>query len=182
MTNTHHHHQSDQPTPGFDRRTSEQHSDGHGDHGSSHSEHGANGGHDKHAGHSPAMFRDRFWLSFVLTIPVVFYSTMVQEWFGYTAPSFQGSDWIAPVLGTSIFVYGGTPFLKGAVGEARDRQPGMMLLIGMAISVAFVASRSCCSVTGWRCEPSNRPVERSPRSPNSCPMKPSGSSTAGYRR
>ena len=147
MTNTQHRHQSDQPASAVGSRTSERHPDGHGDHGSSHSGHGANGGHDKHAGHSPAMFRDRFWLSFVLTIPVVFYSTMVQEWFGYTAPSFPGSGWIAPVLGMLIFVYGGTPFLKGAVAEARDRQPGMMLLIGMAISVAFVASMA--TTLGW---------------------------------
>jgi Cu2+-exporting ATPase len=147
MTNTQHHDQSDQPIPGLDRPVSEQHPDGHGDHDSVHDGHDANGSHDKHAGHSPAMFRDRFWLSFVLTIPVVFYSTMVQEWFGYTAPSFPGSDWIAPVLGTLIFIYGGSPFLKGAVAEARDRQPGMMLLIGMAISVAFVASTA--TTLGW---------------------------------
>jgi Cu2+-exporting ATPase len=112
-----------------------------------HDGHDESGGHDKHAGHSPAMFRDRFWLSFILTIPVVFFSSMVQEWFGYTAPTFPGSDWIAPVLGTLIFVYGGTPFLKGAVNEARDRQPGMMLLIGMAITVAFVASAA--TTFGW---------------------------------
>lgn len=107
----------------------------------------AGGGHDKHAGHSVAMFRDRFWLSLFLTLPVVFFSEMIQDWFGYTAPSFPGSDWIAPVLGTVIFVYGGAPFLKGAVQEARDRQPGMMLLIGMAITVAFVASAA--TTFGW---------------------------------
>ena len=112
--------------------------DGDGDHG---------GGHDKHAGHSVAMFRDRFWLSLALTIPVVFYSEMIQEWFGYTAPDFPGSDWLAPVLGTAIFIYGGSPFLKGAVQEAGDRQPGMMLLIGMAITVAFVASAA--TTLGW---------------------------------
>lgn len=100
----------------------------------------ASGGHDKHAGHSVTMFRGRFWLSFALTLPVFFFSKMVQGWFGYTAPTFGGSDWIAPVLGTAIFVYGGSPFLKGAVQEIRDRQPGMMLLIGMAITVAYVAS------------------------------------------
>ncbi len=110
------------------------HGGGHGD------EHGHGGGHDKHEGHSVAMFRDRFWLSFALTVPVLFFSETIQDWFGYTAPVFPGSDWIAPVLGTVIFVYGGSPFLKGAVNEARDRQPGMMLLIGMAIVVAFVAS------------------------------------------
>ena len=86
------------------------------------------------------MFRDRFWLSLVLSVPVVLYSHMVQEWFGYTAPQIPGHAWIAPVLGTAIFVYGGWPFLAGAVQESRDRQPGMMLLIGTAITVAFVAS------------------------------------------
>jgi Cu2+-exporting ATPase len=103
--------------------------------------------HDKHEGHSVAMFRDRFWLSFALTLPVVFFSETVQGWLGYTAPSFPGSDWVSPLLGTAIFVYGGTPFLKGAVREARDRLPGMMLLIGMAITVAFVAS--VATTFGW---------------------------------
>ena len=117
----------------------------HGDHPAADSGHG--GAHDKHAGHSIAMFRDRFWLSLLLTLPVVFFSEMIQEWFGYTAPTFPGSDWVAPVLGTFIFVYGGSPFLKGAVGELRDRQPGMMLLIGMAIVVAFVASAA--TTFGW---------------------------------
>ena len=105
------------------------------------------GGHDKHAGHSIAMFRDRFWLSLVLTLPIVFYSEMIQEWFGYSAPMFPGSEWVAPVLGTVIFFYGGLPFLKGAVQEAGDRQPGMMLLIGMAITVAFFASAA--TTLGW---------------------------------
>jgi Cu2+-exporting ATPase len=93
------------------------------------------------------MFRDRFWWSLVLTLPVIFFSDMVQEWFGYTAPTFPGSNWISPILGTVIFVYGGAPFLKGAVSEMRDRQPGMMLLIGMAITVAFVASAA--TTFGW---------------------------------
>jgi Cu2+-exporting ATPase len=86
------------------------------------------------------MFRDRFWISLLLTIPVVYFSEMIQEWFGYSAVTFPGSELVAPLLGTVIFVYGGSPFLKGAVGEIRDRQPGMMLLIGMAIIVAFLAS------------------------------------------
>ena len=96
--------------------------------------------HDRHAGHSPQMFRDRFWLAFLLTIPVVLYSTEVQEWLGYTAPAFPGSTWIPPVLGTAVFLYGGLVILRGAVGELRDRQPGMMTLISLAITVAFVAS------------------------------------------
>ncbi len=96
--------------------------------------------HDKHAGHNPAMFRDRFWLTLSLTLPVVYFSHMFQELLGYSAPHFPGSTWVAPVLGTIIFVYGGSPFLIGAFHEARARQPGMMLLIGLAITVAFVAS------------------------------------------
>jgi Cu2+-exporting ATPase len=119
------------------------------EHGSQHHDdhHGDHSGHDKHAGHSVAMFRDRFWLSLALTVPVVYFSEMIQEWFGYTAPTFPGSDWVAPALGTFIFFYGGSPFLKGAGQEARDRQPGMMLLIGMAITVAYVASAA--TTFGW---------------------------------
>ncbi|MGH8942504.1 MAG: copper-translocating P-type ATPase [Acidimicrobiia bacterium] len=93
------------------------------------------------------MFRDRFWLSLALTIPLVFYSPMIQGWFGYAAPEFPGSEWIGPVLGTVIFIYGGMPFLRGAVQEVRDRQPGMMLLIGMAITVAYLASLA--TTFGW---------------------------------
>lgn len=97
------------------------------------------GGHGRHADHA-AQFRDRFWLTLALTVPVVLFSEMFQRILGYTAPSFPGSDWVSPALGTVIFVYGGWPFLTGAVSELRRRQPGMMLLIGLAISVAFVAS------------------------------------------
>src|SRR5262245_3480185 len=82
--------------------------------------------HDRHAGHSVAMFRDKFWLSFALTIPVVVWSSEVQHWLGYTAPNFPGSAFIPAILGTFIFLYGGPVFLRGAVGELADRQPGMM--------------------------------------------------------
>ena len=111
------------------------------------SHHAHESGHDKHAGHSVAMFRDRFWLSLALTLPVIFFSRMIQEWFGYTAPTFPGSAWLSLVLGTVIFIYGGSPFLRGAVQEVKDRQPGMMLLIGMAITVAFLASLA--TTFGW---------------------------------
>src|SRR5690606_7591449 len=110
---------------------------GHIEHG--HAGHGDHAGHGAHGDHA-AQFRDRFWVSLALSLPVVFFSPMVQMWFGYTAPTFPGSAWVAPVLGTVVFVYGGWPFLTGAVQEARARQPGMMLLIGMAITVAFLAS------------------------------------------
>jgi P-type Cu2+ transporter len=98
------------------------------------------GSHDRHAGHSVAMFRDKFCLSFALTIPVVFWSTDVQHWLGYTAPSFPGSKVIPAILGTVVFVYGGLVFVRGAWGELADRKPGMMTLISLAIVVAFGTS------------------------------------------
>jgi Cu2+-exporting ATPase len=101
---------------------------------------GGHGSHDQHAGHSVEMFRDRFWLSVLLTIPVLVWSEMVQDWLGFTAPTFPLSERIPAILGTIVFVYGGMPFLRGGVRELRDRQPGMMLLISLAILVAFVAS------------------------------------------
>ena len=97
-------------------------------------------GHGEHAGHSTAMFRERFWWSLILSIPVVIFSPMVAHLLGYPLPAFPGSTWVPPVLDTIIFVYGGTPFLKGGWKEVKSRQPGMMLLIAMAITVAFVAS------------------------------------------
>ncbi|HJW61005.1 MAG TPA: HAD-IC family P-type ATPase, partial [Actinomycetota bacterium] len=98
--------------------------------------------HDQHGGHGDhaAQFRDRFWLSLALTVPVVAYSEMVQEWLGFVPPQFPGSEWVAPVLGTTVFLYGGWPFLQGGLSEARSRQPGMMLLISLAILVGFGAS------------------------------------------
>src|SRR5882757_5348668 len=96
--------------------------------------------HDRHAGHSVAMFRDTFWLSFALTIPVVFWSTDVQHWLGYTAPSFPGSEFIPALLGTIVFVYGGLVFIRGAWGELADHKPGMMTLISLGIIVAFGTS------------------------------------------
>ena len=115
---------------------------GHGGHDrrASQATRGGDGGHDRHAGHSVAMFRDKFWLSLILTVPVVIWSHDVQLLLGYTAPHFPGSQWIPAVLGTVVFLYGGTVFLRGALPELRDRQPGMMTLISLAISVALVTS------------------------------------------
>ena len=104
-----------------------------------HSQHGS-GGHDQHAGHSPGMFRDKFWLSLALTLPVVFWSEHIQMLFGYQAPEFAGSTLIAPVLGTVIFFYGGWVFIQGAWRELKSRLPGMMTLISLAIFVAFIFS------------------------------------------
>jgi Cu2+-exporting ATPase len=98
------------------------------------------GNHDRHAGHSVAMFRDKFWLSLALTIPTVLWSTDIQHWLGYTAPSFPGSKFIPAIFGTAVFIYGGLVFLRGARSELADRKPGMMTLISLAIIVAFGTS------------------------------------------
>lgn len=86
------------------------------------------------------MFRNRFWVSLVLTMPVLLFSHMIQLWFGFTMPTFPGSPWIGPLFAGIIFAYGGVPFLQMAVPEVRNRQPGMMTLISLAITVAFVYS------------------------------------------
>nr|WP_328765653.1 heavy metal translocating P-type ATPase [Halomicroarcula rubra] len=86
------------------------------------------------------MFRRRFFVSTLLSIPVLLYSPTLQEWLGFTVPTFPGSEWINPVFAVIVFAYGGVPFLQMAVPEVRDRSPGMMTLISMAITVAFVYS------------------------------------------
>jgi Cu2+-exporting ATPase len=110
----------------------------HGGHATGHDQHAM--GHDQHAGHSVAMFRDKFWLTLALTVPVVLLSHDVQGWFGFSLPSFPGDTYAAAVLGTVIFFYGGLVFLRGAQGELADRKPGMMTLISLAIVVAFATS------------------------------------------
>ena len=97
-------------------------------------------GHDQHAGHSVAMFRDKFWLTLILTLPVLVWSTDVQHWLGYTAPTFPGSQYIPAFLGTIVFLYGGSVFIRGAWRELADRRPGMMTLISLGIVAAFAAS------------------------------------------
>jgi Cu2+-exporting ATPase len=86
------------------------------------------------------MLRDKFALSLLLTIPVVLLSPDIAEWFGYSLPQITGLDYVPAILGTIVFLYGGLVFIRGAVGELRDRQPGMMTLISLAIVVAFVTS------------------------------------------
>jgi Cu2+-exporting ATPase len=100
---------------------------------------GGHGGHGAHHGHHVEMFRTRFWWSLLLTVPLVLTSHMVMDWFGYDL-DFPGIDWVGPVLGTFVFAWGGQPFLAGGLQEARSRTPGMMLLIAMAITVAYAAS------------------------------------------
>ena len=96
--------------------------------------------HDKHAGHSIAMFRDKFWVCLALTLPVLAYSDSVQDWLNFSPPSFSGSQYIPLLFSSIIFFFGGLVFLRGALAELRARRPGMMTLIAMAISVAYVYS------------------------------------------
>jgi len=102
--------------------------------------HAGSSPHDEDAGHSTAAFRDKFWTSLLLTIPTLVWGHMLQAALGYTAPSFVGSQWIPPAFGTAVFIFGGWVFVQGAMRELRDRLPGMMTLIALAISVAFVFS------------------------------------------
>lgn len=120
----------------------------HEGHDSTHLTHGGHAGHDQHAGHGGhaghgdhvAMFRRLFWGSLVLAVPTVLLSQMFGDLVGYQVPDAPGVSWVSPALGTILYFWFGRPFLTGAVSEIRSRQPGMMLLVALAITVAFVAS------------------------------------------
>jgi Cu2+-exporting ATPase len=119
-----------------------EHDSGHGAH-AGHDMHGEHGGHEghgvDHTGHE-ILFRNRFWISLALTVPILLFSEMLQRWFGFSMPTFPGSQWIGPVFSVIVFAVGGVPFLKMAVPEVRRGRPGMMLLISLAITVAFLFS------------------------------------------
>ncbi|MEZ5227795.1 MAG: hypothetical protein R2710_14310 [Acidimicrobiales bacterium] len=136
-------HDTTQPPP--DAHTGPGAHDDHQAH-EGHDDHGGHDGHDKHAGHDPDMFRRLFWWNLLLAVPVLVFSPQIQEWFGYSIDG-GWAAWVAPVLGTVIYLWGGQPFLKGGVVEIRNRQPGMMLLIALAITVAYVSSLA--SSLGW---------------------------------
>jgi P-type Cu2+ transporter len=128
----HHHtmpHAADVPSKGRDQ---------HGPTG--HAGHGEPAAHDRHAGHSVAMFRDKFWITLLLSIPTLLWSGMVQHMLGFSAPTFPGSEYVPALFGTAVYFYGGLVFVKGGLQELRDRKPGMMTLISLAITVAFVFS------------------------------------------
>ena len=113
---------------------------GHGEHGGhGHSGHAGHAGHAGHGDHV-AQFRRLFWIMLVLAIPVVGFNETFAHLIGYQLPDAEWTRWISPLLGTVIYFWGGRPFLTGAVSEIRSRKPGMMLLIGLAITVAFFAS------------------------------------------
>jgi Cu2+-exporting ATPase len=121
----HHHHAEAQPSsPAPAHHEMDHASMGHGvDHG----------GHEQ-------LFRRRFFVSLALTIPVILFSEMTQQWLGLSLPRFAGSEFIAPLFAAAIFFYGGLPFLQMAVPELKQRKPGMMMLISLAISVSFIYS------------------------------------------
>ncbi len=102
-------------------------------------DHHQSGGYDKHEGHHTNDFLKRFWISLIITIPILFLSKMVQQWIGYDF-SFKGDKYVLFGLGTFIFIYGGMPFLKGIVGEVKAKAIGMMTLVAIAISVAYLYS------------------------------------------
>ena len=114
----------------------DQHDDQHPGHGDEHGSHGEHGGHGDHV----ARFRRLFWIMVVLAVPVVAFNPMFAHLLGYPLPEAGWVWWVSPVLGSLVYFWGGWPFLTGAVGELRTRAPGMMLLIGLAITVAFLSS------------------------------------------
>ena len=102
--------------------------------------HADHAGHDKHAGHSVAMFRNKFWVTLLLTLPALIWGEMIPRLLGFSPPAVPGARWIPVIFGTAVYFYGGWVFVKGAWGEIADRKPGMMTLISLAITVAFVFS------------------------------------------
>ena len=121
----------------MDQGTAQPHADAHAGHDASHSNHGAHdSGHSEHAGHGAdhvAQFRRLFWIMLVLAIPVVGLNEMFANLLGYQLPDAEWVRWVSPLLGTVIYLWGGRPFLTGAISEIRSRKPGMMLLIALAM-------------------------------------------------
>ena len=147
MNHDHHNHQQTQPKPrnaGHDEHGKQVKKNPYDPHGN-HSGHGKqpnrnqHGGHDKHAGHSPGIFKRRFFICLLLTLPVLYFEPMFQDWFNYQAIQFSGANWVIPIFATIIYFYGGWVFLKGAYYELRSKI-GMMTLVALAITVAFVYS------------------------------------------
>lgn len=138
------HHQQTQPKPGnaghdeHEKQLKKNLPDPHGNHGG-HGQQPNHAGHDKHAGHTPGIFKRRFFICFLLTLPVLYFAPMFQVWFNYQAIQFSGANWVIPIFSTIIYFYGGWVFLKGAYYELRSKI-GMMTLVALAITVAFVYS------------------------------------------
>ena len=104
-------------------------------------DHGGDSSHDAHQGHTVADFKKRFWVSLALTVPILALTPMLQEWVGLgNALRFPGDLWVLFALSSAVFFYGGKPFLAGIYRELKSREPGMMTLIAIAITTAYVYS------------------------------------------
>jgi P-type Cu2+ transporter len=147
MNHDRHQHRQTKPDPGYvghyehekqlERNLPDP--DPHGNQGGRKQPHEQHKGHDKHAGHSPEIFKRRFFICLLLTLPVLYFAPMFQDWFNYQAIQFSGADWVIPIFSTIIYFYGGWVFLKGAYYELQSKI-GMMTLVALAITVAFVYS------------------------------------------
>ena len=135
------HHDAPEPHPSHAAPGDGHDGHDHGDHGG-HDMHAGHGSHHGHGGHGDhvAQFRRLFWIMLVVAVPVVGLSPMFAHLIGYEIPDVPGLAWVAPLLGTVMYVWGGRPFLTGGLSELRSRAPGMMLLISLGITVAFLAS------------------------------------------
>lgn len=105
-----------------------------------HHVHGGSDKHDKHEGHSTNIFKIKFWVSLILSFPIVAYSDVTQNLLRYKAPAFPGSAYVPLVLASIIYFYGGWVFIASAYRELKAKLPGMMTLIALAISVAYFYS------------------------------------------
>ena len=136
MDHNHHGHHSPQPTGGEEHQY--QHTGMQEAHKPEHKM-ADQRGHDEHAGHHTEDFLKRFWICLVITVPILLLSHMVQQWAGFTL-SFTGDKYVLLALSTFVYIYGGGPFLKGLVRELKHRLPGMMTLVAVAITAAWVYS------------------------------------------
>ena len=127
------------PLGGTTRPEKDEHSHHHQNHGHHSESDSSAAGFDKHAGHHTPDFLKRFWITLVLSVPVLLLSHMIQQWLGFTI-AFQGDKYVLLVLGSIIYFYGGMPFFKGFLGEVKAGAIGMMTLVALAITVAYVYS------------------------------------------
>ena len=127
------------PLGGTARPEKDEHSHHHQNHDHHSESDSSAAGFDKHAGHHTPDFLKRFWISLALTVPVLLLSHMIQQWLGFTI-AFNGDKYVLLVLGSIIYFYGGMPFFKGFLGEVKAGAIGMMTLVALAITVAYVYS------------------------------------------
>lgn len=127
------------PLGGTARAEKDEHSHHHQNHDHHSESDSSAAGFDKHAGHHTPDFLKRFWITLVLSVPVLLLSHMIQQWLGFTI-AFQGDKYVLLVLGSIIYFYGGMPFFKGFLGEVKAGAIGMMTLVALAITVAYVYS------------------------------------------